>query len=372
MKKTLLAVAVAAALPAAAFAQTNVTLYGIADAGVGWQDNDVDGQDGSLVVNSGYNSTSRFGIRGTEDLGSGLKATFNLEGGVQFDTGRSDADIPSRAAFWNRRAVVGLAGGFGEVRFGRDYTPAFSSAGSTDIMGYGLLGNWLTFTVQGGIETRANNGVHYTGTFSGITIRAVYADGEQPKTRVGGIETVDGASGDIWGLSAAWAGGPLTVQGYYQEVNTRASTTAPITSGGDSVKQMGVGAGYNFGAFRLALNYGIADADNGTTVTAMRGDKFQGLGLGAGVKLGTGELLAQIMQFKVDNAANGLRDPKAKGFGLAYIHPLSKRTNLYATYGMMRNNSNASFALLASDVAVGSGALGSDPQGFAVGIRHLF
>ncbi|MCZ2098757.1 MAG: hypothetical protein ABS56_16955 [Lautropia sp. SCN 69-89] len=356
MKKSLLAVAVAAALPAAAFAQTNVTLYGIADVGVGWNDNDGPGDSNTMVVNSGYQSTSRFGIRGTEDLGSGLKATFNLEAGVQLDQGLSDSDIASRSAFWQRRAVVGLAGGFGEVRLGRDYTPGFSAAGTTDVMGYGLLGNWLTYTAQGGVTTRASNGIHYTGTFSGITLRAMYAEGELLDSA-----TTDSGGGDAWGLSGVYAGGPLTVQAYYQEVNNVL---------GDAVKQAGIGAGYNFGAFRLTLTYGVADAD-GTAVVA-GGDKLQGLGLGAGVKLGTGELLAQVMQLKVDNPVAGGSDPKGTGFGIAYVHPLSKRTNLYATYGMMRNNSTGNFSILASDNSVAAGARGADPKGVAVGIRHLF
>ncbi|MCD6672671.1 MAG: porin [Burkholderiaceae bacterium] len=364
MKKTLLAVAVAAALPAAAFAQTNVTLYGIADVGAGWNDTDGPGDSSTMVVNSGYQSTSRFGVRGTEDLGSGLKATFNIEAGVKWDTGNSDP-----AGFWQRRSVVGLAGGFGEVRLGRDYTPAFSAAGTTDVMGYGLLGNWLTYTAgAGGITTRGSNGIHYTGTFSGVTLRAMYAEGELTDQTVGGVKVQDSGGNDAFGLSAVYAGGPLTIQGYYQEVNNVL---------GDAVKQAGIGAGYNFGAFRLTLTYGVADADGTALVRAAAAgspdvDKMQALGLGAGIKVGTGEVLAQVIQIKGDSATAGLRDPKGTSFGLAYVHPLSKRTNLYATYGMMRNNSTGNFAILASDNSVAAGAAGADPKGVAIGIRHLF
>ena len=82
-------------------------------------------------MNSGYQSTSRFGIRGTEDLGSGLKATFNFEAGIDVDTGSIDSDpLGSGGALFQRRSVVGLAGVFGEVRLGRDYTAAFSAAES--------------------------------------------------------------------------------------------------------------------------------------------------------------------------------------------------------------------------------------------------
>src|SRR5690606_34561144 len=106
MKKSLLALAVIGAFAGAASAQTNVTLYGIADAGIGFADNDNTGGDGYVNVFSGVQSTSRFGIRGSEDLGSGLRATFNIEAGVQWDTGASD---DNGVGFWQRRAVVGVA-----------------------------------------------------------------------------------------------------------------------------------------------------------------------------------------------------------------------------------------------------------------------
>lgn len=362
MKKTLLAVAVAAALPAVAFAQTNVTLYGIADAGIGWNDSGASGKSSTVVVNSGYQSTSRFGVRGTEDLGSGLKATFNLESGVKFDTGATDDTVNfqkgTQNTFWQRRAVVGLAGGFGEVRLGRDYTPGFSAAGTTDVMGYGLLGNWLTFTAgAGGITTRASNGLHYTGTFGGVTVRAMYATGENVDPR---------SAGDMYGVSAVYVGGPLTVQGYWQQLKTNTPLNAATNN--KSIDQAGIGAGYNFGGFRLTLTYGISDPDN--ALEAGMGKKTQGLGLGAGVKVGVGEVLAQVMQLKTDVVAG--TDPKATVFGIAYVHPLSKRTNLYATFGTARNNSAGTFAVLASDNSVAPVNPGDDPKGFAVGIRHLF
>ncbi|MFP5413339.1 MAG: porin, partial [Gammaproteobacteria bacterium] len=91
MKKSLLALAVLGAFAGAAAAQTNVTLYGIADAGIGWTDTDKANADGIARVVSGTQSTSRFGIRGSEDLGGGLKATFNIEAGVNWDTGAADS-----------------------------------------------------------------------------------------------------------------------------------------------------------------------------------------------------------------------------------------------------------------------------------------
>ena len=349
MKKAVLAAAVAASFCAAASAQTNVTLYGIVDAGIGWHDVDRSGNSSSVVVNSGYLSTSRFGLRGTENLGGGLKAMFNLEAGIDVDVGASESD--TGGTFFARRSVVGLAGSLGEVRLGRDYTPGFFASKTADVPG--LFANWLTFVTQGGMTARTSNGIHYTGSFGGLRVRAVYADGETPLP--------DSGSGDVWGLAAEYASGPLNVHGYYQEVNNAA---------GIATRQMGAGGGYNFGAFRLVLNYGIADADTGATVRAGL-DRLQGIGVGATVKLGTGEVITQIIRLTGDSITPAA-DQKATVFGIGYVHPLSKRTHLYAAYGTARNNGTANFGVRAADTSVAAGVAGADPKGFAFGMRHLF
>lgn len=356
MKKSLLALAVLGAFAGAAAAQTNVTMYGIADAGIGMADSDglagSSTADSAVTVFSGVQSTSRFGVRGSEDLGGGLKATFNIEAGVNWDTGAADS------VFWQRRAVVGLASSWGEVRLGRDYTPGFLAGGVGDVMGYGLFGNWLTFTAQGtptgyptgvgvyGVTTRASNGLHYTGSFGGVTIRAMYATGSQ------GAEDYSGNNvGDMYGLSGVYAAGPLSVAAYWQQTDFGAL--------GDG-QQYGIGGQYNMGMFRVGLNYGAAEADNLADHT--------GWAVGVGMKVGSGEILAQYIQQELDNAAGS----EAQSIGLAYVHPLSKRTNLYATYGQLDNKNGAQFGLRYSQSVVGAGAVDRDPKAFAVGIRHMF
>lgn len=346
--------ALAALLPAAAFAQSNVTLYGIADAGAGWKDSGASGKSSTMFVDSGIQSSSRFGIRGSEDLGGGLKAIFNLESGVKWDTGDTDA-----AGFWQRRAVVGLAGSWGEINLGRDFTPGYRAASSTDVMSMGLFGNWSTFTTgAGGVTVRAGNGIHYKGTFSGLTVRAAYAEGE----RAG--PGVPGSTGDLYGVSAVYAGGPLIVQGYYQEVRDNGSHVA-----GKAVKQAGIGGGYRFGNFRVTLSYGLSDPDRALEA-GMGYRKLQGVGLGGGIKVGTGEILAQVIRLERDTGPGS--DPKATAFGLAYVHPLSKRTNLYATLGTVDNNRPGSFALRSGATTLKPVAAGDDPKSVAFGIRHRF
>jgi len=383
MKKSLIALAVAAALPAFAQAQTNVQLYGIMDLGVGYKD--LGGNTSSaFVVDPGYQSTNRFGIRGSEDLGGGLSATFNLEAGLNTDTG----DQQSSPGLFQRRSVVGLKGGFGEVNIGRDYTSGFSAAGTTDIMGYSFFGNWLNFTAgatqgtsdQGlGIQTRASNGIHYKspsfgntkcmsstpstecGPFSGgLNFAGFYSAGEN---------TDSSNAGEAYGGALVYKGGPLTAQGYWQTVAAKAP--AALNYSGDiDVDQYGAGLGWNFGIFRLAANYGQAE------YTAAGQDiQSQAYALGGAMKLGPGELLVNYMQRKIRGSILkplNLGEPKADTWGIAYTYPMSKRTNLYATWGMVNNNSDGAYALVYSQSSYKAASTGADLSAFAVGVRHVF
>jgi len=353
MKKSLIVVAIAAAIPALAQAQSSVTMYGIADAGVMFADKGGTAKS-AMVLDSGVQSTSRFGIRGTEDLGGGLSAVFNFEAGMRVDDGTATG------LNFTRRSVVGLSGGFGTVVVGRDYTVGFSAGGVADVMGYGLYGNWLGFTVVGalgmhgsayhGIETRVSNGIHYVSpSMGGLSVRAMYSMGERTAAPTTG--------GNTMGVAAVYSAGPLSAQGYYQQLKSVNGTSA------DSNNQYGLGAGYNFGAFRLTAQIGIADP-------AGANNKHTGMSVGAGIKLGAGELLAQVISQKV--ATGAATEPKSTTIGLAFVQPMSKRTNWYVTAGKTSNNAAGNFALRSSDNTVAPTAVGNDPTAFGVGIRHQF
>ena len=362
MKKSLLAVAVAAALPAFAQAQTNVTLYGIADAGVVWQDaggNGTTTAKSTFAVVSGVQSTSRWGVRGSEDLGGGLSAVFNLEGGYKQDTGTSDASGTPSAIYgtgnggglFQRRAVVGLSGKFGQFLLGRDYTPGFSALGNWDMLGYGLFGNSLNFSIGSvgtftGSAVRWSNALQYISpTMSGFTVRAMYSAGEQaidPKSR-----------GNAFGISGTYVMGPITAAIFYENEKNAGSPTV------DTAKKMGLGGQYNFGQFRVGGGYASTDPDGPTKLTFWN--------LGAGVKLGAGEVIVQYSSMK-ESAA----DAKSNTVGIAYVHPLSKRTNLYATYGTTSNNKASNYVLRASDYTVGGAGADLDPKALGFGIRHQF
>ena len=149
MKKSLIALAALAAAGAAS-AQSSVTLFGIVDAAISHYGVS-DGGHFSALANSGYNS-SRLGFRGTEDLGGGLSASFWLEGALQNDTGYGGSQNVSGNTVtgldFRRRSTVSLAGGWGELRLGRDYTPTFWNMTVFDPFGTNVVGSTVGHKIK--------------------------------------------------------------------------------------------------------------------------------------------------------------------------------------------------------------------------------
>lgn len=331
-----LAIAVMAAGPLAAAAQSSATIYGVVDAAIAVENVDAPATGRRVVLNSGNQSSSRLGFRGTEDLGAGLKAVFNLEAGFAVDTGATDA------LFFGRRSVVGLEGGFGAVTLGREYSPIASVAAATDILGQGFYGTNLSAFTTGRLSRRLSNSVSYkTPSFSGVTGSLVYSAGELA-TKLG----------DVMGGAVEYRSGPLYIGAGYHAVERLAT--------GDD-KEYALGAGYNFGFLDVKANYLVANQTGA-------GSKFKQFNVGASAPLGIGRLYANFQQNKLQTGAKGT------AFAVAYAYPLSKRTNLYASYASMRNNANGTFGLSSSstNLVPAATALGSDPSVFALGVRHTF
>ncbi|QJD98725.1 porin [Massilia forsythiae] len=329
---------VAVSLPAAA--QTNVTLYGIVDAAVSSQDSG--GPEGrQTVVNSGNQSSSRFGFRGAEDLGNGLKAIFNLEAGVAVDTGAADS------ALFGRRAVVGLEGDFGAVTVGREYSPIASIAAATDAFGQGFYGSNLSAFTTNRLTRRLSNSVNYKSTgWHGLKLLAAYAAGE--------VNAVNTPSGDLRGLGVEYTLGGLYLGGAYHQIKR---------VGADDDREAAVGAGYKFdalGGLEIKGNWMQADRE-GTPA------KFKQVNLGGSVPFGAHRVYANLQQNKQGGA-------KGNAWALAYTYSLSKRTNLYASYADLNNNRLGVFGLNSSSTAVAPAAtaLGADPSVLSLGIRHAF
>ena len=181
MKKSLLAVAVLGAMSGAAFAQVapnNITLYGIVDAGLQSTKTTTRASataaevSGTITgLNSGIQSGSRWGLRGSEDLGGGLRANFQLESGFSLDTGVvGQSTAGSNPRLFGRASWVGLSGGFGEVRAGR--MAIFSSAfvtGTADPFGNGFSSaGWQYLSSAAGTQRNDNTIMYLSPNISGL------------------------------------------------------------------------------------------------------------------------------------------------------------------------------------------------------------
>lgn len=370
---TCAAAAVAAMSPA--IAQTSVTVYGVADAAVSFDK--AGGSSGSATrISSGVMRASRLGFSGSEDLGGGLKAVFNLELGLDVDTGgfKSYAGAPQTAApaapggtvlgsGFNRRSYLGLAGSFGTIALGRDYTPWFWSGFATDPFGFGLYGNLQAVAPLTGTGSeryaRASNAIFYTTPmWGGFVGRAMYSAGSES---TGGAGLPPRNANAMVGLGADYKYGPFYVSGAYQELKVPLVANGVYT-GTDRRKDWIVGAKYTSGQFSVAGGYM-------KIVQPVANNDGTAWWFGGWVPVGPGRLGAMGQRLKLQSTAG---DRTATVYGVAYVHALSKRTEAYLSVGQARNNALGTFAVVASDVSVAAGAPGASPRAVGIGLAHTF
>lgn len=342
MKKSLIALAVLAASGVAS-AQSTVTIYGLLDTYVG----SIKVDDGTssvrqTVVNSGGLQTSRFGLKGSEQLGGGLKANFVLESGFNIDTGAASAytnpytNASSNSVF-SRQSWVGLSGGFGEVKVGKMWTPYDMVKG---LGAAGFDANVFapaTYTwVSNNYQDRPGNAVYYeTPNIGGFSGAAMYSFGENKQ-----VATNTGDAGRIISFNVAYAGGPISAALAYQtEKATDASTATKYTQ---------LNAGYDLGVAKILAAYGnVKDS-----AVAPKTREYQ---LGLDFPLGAITLSGGYAWSK----DTGLpQEVKRKGFGLGALYALSKRTNLY-----VGANSSKETQAAQADAKV---------TAFIAGVRHTF
>jgi predicted porin len=251
-------------LAEAAQAQSSVTLYGVADDGITYTNNQ--GGHANYQTFSGGLGGSKFGLLGSEDLGGGTSAIFQLESGYDLNSGK----LGYNGRLFGRQAYVGLSGNYGSVRLGRQYdfmvtnlqplTSSLAFGGSLSSHAGDVDGIWGTYPV--------NNTVKYVSpTYRGITAGALYS--------FGGVAGSVGASRQ-YGFGLSYANGPLKLAAAYLYVNnpavTRFDGATAATAGGaftnpvanpiysgyataQSMETLGVGGNYQFGATTLGALY---------------------------------------------------------------------------------------------------------------------
>jgi len=383
MQKKLIALAIAGLVSTAAFAQSNVTIYGVVDASVDATDNGdtAAGVSGTRTGKISSNS-SRIGFKGTEDLGDGVKAVFQIETGIDADGTGSDTGNSSRNTY------VGLAtDSWGQVLLGRYDTPYKTATRSWDLfadhladnrnlMGVGLLG----------FDIRAANTMRYdSANFNGLKLAAAMIMGAESAT----LDSQD--KGRAWSLSgsydftSAW-----TAVVAYQKNDFGATGTGTVAApaatpaflaavgpipiaANDSEKAWKLGLGYKEGPIRANFVYEKTDLD----IASGSSDR-KAWTLGGGYTFGANEI--KLAYTKADEF-DGASSTGAKQWAIGIDHLLSKRTKLYAEYVKLSNEDSAAYGLTGAgstgSVAVArtgdlAGGAGADPSAFQFGVKHSF
>lgn len=351
MKKSLLALAALATATSAVQAQSTVTVYGLVDAAVEYVSNANAAKSNLLRLNSGGMNTSRLGFRGTEDLGGGLNAVFQLETGLTIDTGGFDG-----AAF-GRQANVGLEGNFGRVIAGRSYSTAYDFMLPFDPMGYAPMYSWATSGNatggrKDGMLTGVSNLVKYQGTFGGFKLGATYGFGEA----VG--STTDSAK---YAVGAGYAGGPFSAAAIYDQVNG----TIAASGSYDKTTILHLGAGYQVSdSVKLNAGYRHYKKSLASGAADLRSDLFWG---GVNYQAAPALTLTGAVYYQdIKNVASGA-DADPMMYVLRAKQALSKRTDLYVTgsYAKAKNNQLVS-------VSRDDAGFDNKQTAVSVGIQHRF
>ena len=366
MKKSLLALAVLGAFAGAASAQSSVTLYGLIDIGIQRLDPKAANTPSTTGIAAGNQSGNRFGFRGSEDLGGGLRAVYQLENGFNSD----DGTLAQGGRIFGRWAWAGLAGSWGEVRLGRQWALGFEMFGSIDPWSTGFNDAGIQSVMSVANAVRPDNMVMYRSpNLSGFRVNAGYSFNMAPVQGNGAAVAEAAGSGNnnrFTTLGAQYGSGPLLVMATY-EIYKPASTTT-IGSPVDA-KYLQIGGTFDFKVAKLHAAYAMEEGIYNAGPTSLQPRRFalpatlptnvtgpqdaSAWQVGVTVPVGSLSLIGSWARRDFDAAA--LNDGRVYAVGFTY--PLSRRTNFYGYY---------------SDADQSNVTAANDRKEMTLGIRHSF
>jgi predicted porin len=366
MQKKILTAAVAAALvaPAAVMAQSTVVLYGLVD--VGYQN--VSKYQGTATNKSGFGNSgarsSRLGARATEDLGGGLSARAVIEFDIAGDTGQEGAN-----GMTGRQTFVSLdSKSWGELSLGRQLTHSFGNVAMAEgIAGANSFQSFYTMEDQ---VTRASNYLKYSSPLigGGFTAGAGWAPGEDPTAGNKGNR-------NYFDWHVRWEQGPFGIglaQAQFKNNTTGAAVAAVIAAPGVfpvgaqaagldmKEKDTSLAGYYKFSGFRIYAVH--SRSTQGGTGAA---EKFRLNGIRGEMDIGKGILALSFAQRKNKLVA----DSDSSFVGIGYYHQMTTRTQFYATYARIKNETGAALGLNGQWAPQ---AASFDPRGLQIGMGHSF
>jgi predicted porin len=381
MKKSLVALAVFGAFSGLAYAEdTSVTLYGIIDAGVmsqsksGNYTNGANGNGSTLGFVDAQILPSIYGIKGSEDLGGGLKAGFNLEGG--FDTHNGEHNSPGvvQSQIFGREAKVTLGGDWGTVGAGLQVDPALIAAIGTEPRGMtdslSSLEYWIIGTVGNGPAPNGGltggifdqNALSYTYSGNGLYLGLIYS--------FGGVSGSTGAySGESIGASYKNSGFIVSAGYAENKANVAATLTTPGYTGTSSKIDF-IGAGYDFAPFAVRVQY--QEFKSGYSVTGANANDVKDFGIGFDWSMGANKLNLAYYRAKDDGANLG---GKTTELALLDTYGLSKRTSVYGQVASVKTDDTAGNGVFLGGLGAYTaavGALGTSSLYIGLGVQHTF
>ncbi|PUA17164.1 porin [Glaciimonas sp. PCH181] len=373
MKKSLITLAILSVSAGAVQAHGSVNIYGVVDTGLTFSNNieknDGTGNGGKFSMNSGVIQGSRIGFKGTEDLGGGLNAVFQLESGFSSDTGGQSRTNNG----FNRKSVVGLSGNFGTFLMGNQ-TDMLEDAGDlTSNQDFGSIVGLSAhnFNRLGGIQVR--NSIRYnTPNLNGFTGSVIYGFGEQAGKA---------NAGQSFGLGGIYKNGPLGLYlGYFQAKLGRTPSDALVGTivdllpknlkptakddGLTATKTVSLGGSYQAGPARLYGNWSRFNVP-----TLIRQDVYE---IGSDFALSAPlHLLASVQHVRYTTDVEiTSKKPKTTQLNLGVDYWLSKRTDVYGFMSYAKGSNGSPVGVW--DYASQESDDSSKQASMSIGIRHKF
>jgi len=321
MQKKIIALAIAAAFAAPAVALADVTMYGSMDGGFRHQTNDAASAGTTDSMQMGQYNTARFGMKGSDDLGDGMKANVVLETslappGVGSNTAISGpqavtSDFSSANPFgllFDRQATIGLSGGWGSFDMGWNYTTSFKVIKSFDPFDYKYLGVAQAKTAD---YTDRTGNLTYTGKFGDVTVLAEYDVTNATKT-------TQPSTGAGRAVGVMYASGPINVGASYTAIESSVGSDTPVT-------HVSLGGGFKFGDGKVSVGY-AKKATKTTASDSTQADMWLGASYNVSSKIGA---TAAYYSRASNTGAAGASDSTSKVAMIGVTYNLSKATQLY-------------------------------------------
>ena len=320
MKKNLPALAVLTLLCGAAYAQSSVTLYGVADVGIGKEA----GQKIGMISGSRINNvTSYIGFRGIEDLGGGLKAGFRLEQYVNMEDGATasaNGFLRQENETYGRAANLWLEGGFGQFKMGRSETPSYNAMLAWSVVGDANYSP--SMDRYGGVGQRGHNSsqfIYKTPVFGGFSAEVAFIAKGDRSDRA-----------NKYDLNVIYENGPISAGAAYNKIQNAKANYA-------------LGAKYDFGMFALSAGYYDLRNVAGQSFAAGTKMKLAGFSIGGSVRFDNITLAVELQRQRKSEIYRQNMTEKFKKYTEGVVeakYALSKRTFVYADYLRMENKNN--------------------------------